>query len=506
MNYIDTKNTLTRYINARIPFIAINTVEKIRTIDLLKEISQEKSMNVKMYSMSKGFSDLVSGEVYSNDKLFISSLDYISNELVTSENKIYVLSDTEELDIESITSKYLCDLTTLALKKSSVIIVITSNPIWVHLQRQGMIIDFDLPDLNEIYDIILNSIKPYQNQITIEWNQEDAKEVANILLGLSSTEIRNVISTLIVKGSLLKNDLVDLRYAKDTLFSNINGLEKIAVDKDILFGGLDNLKKWLNEKEKLLTSNKKEEMSKRGIKPPKGILLLGVPGCGKSLAAKAISVKWKRPLYRLDFSTIQGKFVGQSEQQLKEALETAEHVSPCILWIDEIEKGLSGVNDSNGITQRLIGQFLFWLQESKKDVLVVATANDIQALPTELLRKGRFDELFFIDLPNKLERKEIIDLYLKKYFNINVQDYLLDKLVIVSENYSGSDIESVLRSLAYSTIADNKTIYDEDIINAFSKSISMYKTNREKIEKLRDWAKDKTISASTYTREVQIIE
>ncbi len=247
-------------------------------------------------------------------------------------------------------------------------------------------------------------------------------------------------------------------------------------------------------------------MSKRGIKPPKGILLLGVPGCGKSLAAKAISVRWKRPLYRLDFSTIQGKFVGQSEQQLKEALETAEHVSPCILWIDEIEKGLSGVNDSNGITQRLIGQFLFWLQESKKDVFVVATANDIQALPTELLRKGRFDELFFIDLPNKLERKEIIDLYLKKYFNINAQDYLLDKLVLVSENYSGSDIESVLRSLAYSAIADNRTIYDEDIINAFNNSLSMYKTNKEKIDKLREWSIDRTTNASSYTPEVKVIE
>lgn len=506
MNYIDTKNTLTRYINARIPFIAVNTVEKTRTIDLLKEISQEKSMNVKMYSMSKGFSDLVTEEVYSNDKLFISSLDYISNELSTSENKVYVLSDTEELDIESITSRYLSDLTTLALKKSSVIIVITSNPIWSHLQRQGMVIDFDLPEQNEIYDIILNSIKPYQNQITIEWNQEDAKEAANILLGLSSTEIRNVISTLIAKGSLLKNDLVDLRFAKDTLFSNINGLEKVSVDKDISFGGLNNLKKWLNEKERLLSSSKKEEMNKRGIKPPKGILLLGVPGCGKSLAAKAISVKWKRPLYRLDFSTIQGKYVGQSEQQLKEALETAEHVSPCILWIDEIEKGLSGVNDSNGITQRLIGQFLFWLQESKKDVFVVATANDIQALPTELLRKGRFDELFFIDLPNKLERKEIIDLYLKKYFSINAPDYLLEKLVLVSENYSGSDIETVLRSLAYTSIADNKTIYDEDIINAFNNSISMYKTNKERIEKIRQWAKDRTTNASTYTREVEVIE
>ena len=149
-------------------------------------------------------------------------------------------------------------------------------------------------------------------------------------------------------------------------------------------------------------------MKKRGIRPPRGILLMGVPGCGKSLSAKAIAARWKRPLYRLDLATIQGRYVGQSEQQLKEAFETAEHVSPCILWIDEIEKGLSGGgSDSSGVTTRLIGQFLFWLQECKKDVFVIATANNVKGLPAELLRKGRFDEMFFVDLPNKQERKEI---------------------------------------------------------------------------------------------------
>ena len=496
MNYLKTKKTLTRFINARIPLIVINSIEKTRTIDLLKEISKENNLNIKIHSMSKGFSDLMTGEVFSNEKLFISSLDYISNELSTSENKIYILSDTEELDVESITSRYLTDLTTLAEKKSSVIIAITPNPIWTNLQRQGMIIDFDLPDQNEINHIILEMLKPYNGQITIEWNKEDAKDASNTLLGLSSTEIKNVLSTLIAKGSITKNDLVELKYAKDSLFSDINGLEKINVDQQLAFGGLNVLKNWLDEKGKLLNLTKKEELAKRGIKPPKGILLLGVPGCGKSLAAKAISLKWQRPLYRLDFSTIQGKYVGQSEQQLKEALETAEHVSPCILWIDEIEKGLAGTHDSSGVTQRLIGQFLFWSQESKKDVFVLATANDIKLLPAELLRKGRFDELFFIDLPNPEERKEIITIYLQKYFGVNATEATLNKLITITENYSSSDIESVLRDLAYSVIANNKKINTNDVINAYNKSLSVYKTNKEKIDALRDWAKDRTKKAS----------
>ena len=341
MNYKDTKDTLIRYIMARIPFIGINTIEKTRTLSLLKEISKETNSIMKVHTMSNGFTNLVSGEVYNNDKLLMGALDYIAKELQTSENQIYILSDVSDLDTENITSRYLTDLTTLAEEKSSVIIVITSNPIWVQLQRQGMLIDFDLPDEKEIFDLVVESIRPYQNQIQIEWDKNDVLEVANILLGISSVEIKNVISTLIAKGSLLKEDLVDLKFAKDSLFSEINGLEKIPVEEDLAFGGLQNLKHWLDEKAKLLNPEKREEMKKRGIKPPRGILLMGVPGCGKSLSSKAIAKRWERPLYRLDFATIQGRYVGQSEQQLKEAFETAEHVSPCILWIDEIEKGLA---------------------------------------------------------------------------------------------------------------------------------------------------------------------
>ena len=496
MNYKDTKDTLIRYIMARIPFIGINTIEKTRTLSLLKEISKETNSIMKVHTMSNGFTNLVSGEVYNNDKLLMGALDYIAKELQTSENQIYILSDVSDLDTENITSRYLTDLTTLAEEKSSVIIVITSNPIWVQLQRQGMLIDFDLPDEKEIFDLVVESIRPYQNQIQIEWDKNDVLEVANILLGISSVEIKNVISTLIAKGSLLKEDLVDLKFAKDSLFSEINGLEKIPVEEDLAFGGLQNLKHWLDEKAKLLNPEKREEMKKRGIKPPRGILLMGVPGCGKSLSSKAIAKRWERPLYRLDFATIQGRYVGQSEQQLKEAFETAEHVSPCILWIDEIEKGLAGENDSSGVTQRLIGQFLFWLQECRKDVFVVATANNVDKLPPELLRKGRFDEMFFIDLPTRTERKEILELYLNKYFDIQIDPNLLNELINITENYSGSDIEAVLRDLAYNSIAESIVVSNQMIIDSFKKSVSMYNTNREKVEKIRDWAKDRTINAS----------
>ncbi len=497
MNYNDTKKLLTQYLLARIPLIGIHTIEKGRSLELLSEISKETNMNIKVHSMSKGFTNINTGEVYSNEKLMMGALDFIVEELKTSENQIYVLSDVSELDSETFTARYLVDITSLAEQKSSSIIIITAAPIWIQLQRQGMVIDLDLPNEEELFNIIIENIRPYQNQIQIGWDVNDVKEAANILLGISKIEVKNVISSLIAKGSLLKEDLIDLKFAKDSLFSNINGLEKIQVEEDIAYGGLEGLKTWLDEKEKLLNPEKREEMKKRGIRPPRGILLMGVPGCGKSLSAKAIAVRWKRPLYRLDFATIQGRYVGQSEQQLKEAFETAEHVSPCILWIDEIEKGLSGGgSDSSGVTTRLIGQFLFWLQECPKDVFVVATANNVKELPAELLRKGRFDEMFFVDLPNKEERKEIITLYLARYLGVEAKEEFIDKIVQITENFSGSDIESIIRDIAYRNIAGVLELSEEVVYDAFKKSISMYSTNKEKIESIREWAKDRTIHAS----------
>ena len=288
--------------------------------------------------------------------------------------------------------------------------------------------------------------------------------------------------------------------AKDRLFSDISGLEKIEVDESVKdVGGLAGLRNWLDEKKQLLQPEKRAIMRAKGLQPPRGILLVGVPGCGKSLSAKSISANWKLPLYRLDFATVQGSYVGQSEQQLKDALTTAENVSPCILWIDEIEKGLSGAGSSNdgGVSTRMVGQFLFWLQECKKQVFVVATANDVSLLPSELLRRGRFDELFFVDLPTAEERKEILALYMRKYLGVDFSGPFADKLVAISEGFTGADLESTVRDLAYRKIAnDNFALSAENLQAAFENVVPLSQTSPEKIEAIRAWGKERAVPAS----------
>lgn len=222
-----------------------------------------------------------------------------------------------------------------------------------------------------------------------------------------------------------------------------------------------------------------------------------MPGCGKSLSAKSIAANWKLPLYRLDFATVQGSFVGQSEQQLKDALSMAENVSPCILWIDEIEKGLSGSSGDSGVSTRMVGQFLFWLQECRKQVFVVATANDVSQLPSELLRRGRFDELFFVDLPTADERREILSMYMRKYLNLNFAGQLADKIVGITEGFTGADLESTVRDLAYRRLANPEYSFtEENLISAFNNVVPLSQTSPERIEAIRDWGRERAVPAS----------
>lgn len=495
MNYNETKEHLTRYLKARIPIIILNTAEKNRALRLIKEISTDLNINCSLYQMSQGIIDLKTNTHLSEDKTIMSALDYISNEIKHQENSNFILSDISDISESTMISRYLIDVIESAEKKSGIIILITNEPVWSNIQRLGINLKLSYPNELELFETINKTIAPYKTRIQIEWDENDYKNAATYLQGLSEMEAKNIISSLIVKGIIKKEDLKELKYAKQTLFNEIAGLEAVPIQEDFTIAGLDNLKEWLYEKKTLMDPTKKEELNKRGIATPKGILLTGVPGCGKSLCSKAAASIFNIPLYRLDLATVQGQYVGQSERQLKEALDTAEYVSPCVLWIDEIEKGLNDNNSS--VTSKMIGQFLFWLQECKKPVFVIASANSVEDLPAELIRKGRFDEIFFVDLPTLNERKELLKLYANKYLQVDIGNSYLEKLATITDGFASSDIEATIRSIAYKLIANkNLNLTEELITNELSKVVSLSKTNPEKINKIRKWGQERAVKAS----------
>ena len=495
MNYNETKEHLTRYLKARIPIIILNTAEKNRALRLIKEISTDLNINFSLYQMSQGIIDLKTNTHLSEDKTIMSALDYISNEIKHQENSNFILSDISDISESTMISRYLIDVIESAEKKSGIIILITNEPVWSNIQRLGINLKLSYPNESELFETINKTITPYKTRIQIEWDENDYKNAATYLQGLSEMEAKNIISSLIVKGIIKKEDLKELKYAKQTLFNEIAGLEAVPIQEDFTIAGLDNLKEWLYEKKTLMDPTKKEELNKRGIATPKGILLTGVPGCGKSLCSKAAASIFNIPLYRLDLATVQGQYVGQSERQLKEALDTAEYVSPCVLWIDEIEKGLNDNNSS--VTSKMIGQFLFWLQECKKPVFVIASANSVEDLPAELIRKGRFDEIFFVDLPTLNERKELLKLYANKYLQVDIGNSYLEKLATITDGFASSDIEATIRSIAYKLIANKDLSLTEELItNELSKVVSLSKTNPEKINKIRKWGQERAVKAS----------
>ena len=253
--------------------------------------------------------------------------------------------------------------------------------------------------------------------------------------------------------------------------------------------GMLNLKNWLQQREHFF--HRSVDMA--GMESPKGILLLGVQGCGKSVAAKAVAGAWKVPLLRLDFGRLYNKYIGESESNIRQALKTAEVMSPCVLWIDELEKGISVTENDDGTSQRILGTLLTWMSENKKQVFIVATSNAIEQLPPELIRKGRLDEVFFVDLPTTEVRKAIFCIHADKR-NLDKSSLNMTKLAEMTEGFSGSEIEQLVVSAIYSAHAEKSDVTMDTMIDEIGKTRPLSVLMAEKIAVLRHWAKGRTVS------------
>jgi ATPase family associated with various cellular activities (AAA) len=489
--------TLHRYLKARIPFISLRTDERDRALDLFRELAEELHIAIYYHSLSQGMRDLASNRVVNEDRSVAGALDYVGQQVAQRQNLTFVLTEIQDLDGDNAVTRHLLDVVHSATDKGGTVAAITSGAAWSRLQRQGMSVMLDLPTIDEMRDIVDNQLAPYRGSMPIEWSAPELLQAATILTGVTRVEAENAIVTLLAKGGVAKDDLAELAQVKDRIFSDISGLERVLLaERDPSLGGLQGLRAWLEKQRPLLTMDLRE----RGLRPPRGVLLVGVPGCGKSLSAKAIAASWNLSLYRLDLANIHGQYLGQSESRLREALATADRVAPAVLWIDEIEKGLAGTESGGdgGTSSRLVGHFLYWLQESRARVFVVATANNVSRLPAELFRRGRFDEIFFVDLPTTDERREILELYSRRYLRKSlVGSPLLESLLEISDGFAGSDLEAAVAEVAKHELLTGEQAADDDYWQrVFTNTVPLSKTSPEAIESIRAWGRDRAVPAA----------
>jgi len=491
-----TRETLSRYLKARIPFVSIRTHERARAVEILRSLAAEINIPVYVHTLTQGLRDVATNRTVNEDRSVLGALDHAGQQIAQRQNLTFVLTDVQEIEDDTPTARQFFDVAMLASERGGVLVVITAKPVWAPLQRLGMAIALQPPNEDEMLEVLKESIEPYRGTMPVEWGEREYREAASILAGITRIEAENVVATLLAKGSIARDDLVELSHAKDRVFSDISGIERVPVKADELaVGGLSGLRAWLERERPLLTADLRE----RYLRPPRGVLLVGVPGCGKSLSAKSIASTWNLPLYRLDLATIHGQYLGQSESRLKEALSTADHVAPCVLWIDEIEKGLAGAmgGGDGGTSTRLVGHFLYWLQESRARVFVVATANDVSRLPPELLRRGRFDELFFVDLPTAEERHEIISIYARRNVGAAPTAALLDELVRLSDGFAGADIEAAVREVGKEAfLHGDDSVTDAVFVRSFANVVPLSKTSPEDVEGIRAWGRERAVPAS----------
>ena len=387
----------------------------------------------------------------------------------------------------------------------TLIIVAPALRIPPELEKDVHILDFPLPDETAIRRILddLIAANAGNRRLRINLTETDKDRLVRASLGLTETEAEGALALAMASDGVLDaDDVTTVLQEKKQAVRKAGLLEYVDTDIDLAgVGGLDNLKRWLRRRDNSWLA----EAAEYGIPAPRGVLITGVPGCGKSLTAKAVAASWRLPLLRLDIGKVFSGIVGSSESNLRTAIRSAEAAAPAVLWVDEIEKGFSGVGATgdSGTASRVFGSFLTWMQEKTAPVFVIATSNNVQSLPPELLRKGRFDEIFFVDLPAPDERAQIWELHVRKHIHAAPHhagfifgDVLRADLVLATEGFSGAEIEQAVIAGLFDAFSERRHITGDDLRLAVERSVPLSVTQAESLAALRAWAGERAVSAS----------
>ena len=492
------KAKLRRYLNAGFPIIYINTYEEDKIDGILRAVKARKK-EIYEWNETQGYIDAETRTPEFEDCSLETMLEMYKDR-DKLEKKILVFKDLNAYLEDPVTVSKIKGLARLICKDVDANIVIVSNRLIIpkELEQFITILEMDYLDLNEIRQIILDFI---ENRGVSGIGDELIDEFSLAFKGLTEFEITNLLQLSYSKGGILSRDDLKLIFdQKQQMIKKAGILEMIPLKESIDdIGGLENLKKWFIRKAKVYTNMGKARDF--GVDMPKGVLIAGVPGCGKSLNAKAAANLFNVPLLRLDMGRLMGKYVGESESNLRNAIALAEAISPCVLWIDELEKAFAGIGESGGngeVTTRLFGNFLTWMQEKESPTFVVATANDITKLPPELLRKGRFDEIFYVGLPNASEREKIFRIHIGKRRKKDLENIDLSQLVRKTDGFSGADIEGVVKDAVETAFADDKKcISTEDILEAINNTHSLSEIMKDALDRMKkEYEKRKFKNAS----------
>lgn len=491
-SHIDTE--LETLIRARYPIIYVVSWEERRVEEALRGISQERGKKMLLWTNTQG---IVSSSSQRDDTTRdpMAALDYVGQ---SRDQAVFLFKDLHPYLNDTRLVRRLRDLT-YSLQTSYKTLVLLSPTLTLpsELEKDITVIDYPLPNLDELGNLlsgIINSVKA-NAQIDINLSTEEREQVLKAALGLTTIEAENVFSKSLVQKH--KFDVDVILSEKEQIIRKSAVLEYYRASEAFAdVGGLDLLKDWMG-KRTVAFSEKAREF---GLPAPKGVLMLGVQGCGKSLSAKAVAGLWRLPLLRMDVGKIFGGIVGQSEENIRKAIRIAESTAPNVVWIDELEKGFSGTQSSGisdgGTTARVFGTFISWLADKTAPCFVVATANDVSSLPPELMRKGRFDEIFFVDLPAADERKEIFSIHLKKRKR-DPANFDLDKLAAASAGFSGAEIEQAIIAALYDAFDLDREVTTDDIVGACKQSVPLSVTMKESIDVLREWADSRARLASS---------
>jgi ATP-dependent 26S proteasome regulatory subunit len=510
-------------IRARYPLIYIVSWEEERVEQVIGEIAQKRNKKLFVWSCSAGMiprhfatPEQEKGtapreepgrrparkEVDERTRDPLVALGAIQDSV---EPAIFILRDMHPYLNDAGVARKLRDVAS-AIKASykTVILVSPTLKIPFELQKDVSVIDFDLPDVADLEKLLDARIRELKESAKIDITV-DPKAKERILYaarGLTLNEAENVFAkTLVMARRLTEEEIPIILSEKEQAIRKSGMLEYYRPQEQLEdVGGLDLLKDWLRKR----TLAFGDRVKAFGLPAPKGVLLLGVQGCGKSLCAKAVASLWRLPLLRLDVGKVFSDLVGSSERNIREAIKVAESVAPAILWVDEIEKAFAGTQSSSfsdaGTTARVFGTFLTWLQEKEASVFVIATANNIQALPAELLRKGRLDEIFFVDLPTLPERAAILGIHIKRRGR-KPEEFDLEKLASACEGFSGAEIEEAVISALYDVFDSGGTLTTESLYKSLSETVPLSTTMKEDIDKLREWAEGRARKASSQAAE-----